>query len=227
LRKVLKEYKERNDIIIEIISFFTKPIFDEGPKDGDPFLTAMAIIIYDDGKGLCEFYKSLNQEQLAHIRNNAKHEINTLLDLYCLMINLKPDLVVSPKDLAALLFLHKKKEEDILSIFDLAEPSKDYSKFLFLRIEPPTILTSLFQIACYEHSKDENEENFIQMEKIAKEMFQMPSNNEYEDMCKLLIAEIPPTDPDSCNDIDFRFSWIRSIYLKARPKKSLISKDIL
>ena len=211
LRDVLKDYHNRKDLEYGIKRIFCKLGLSEGSGERDPFLIALALVYFDCGKGLREFYLSLNKEQRAHVTKYANGGLYyTLMDIFCLSINDQSNPRISSKDLSSLLLLHD--ETDILSMFEVAQLVYLYSKFLFLQVDSPTISTHYFLLVCFEHSSHYTEENYFQMMKIANEVLKMPALVREEENLRLEVSSI--ADPGAYENLNFRFNWIKSIFLK-------------
>jgi hypothetical protein len=178
----------------------------------DPFLTALALVYFENGQGIFEFFSSLNQKQLDYVKKYAISEPHTLLDIFCLRVCQQTDISVRAKDLSLLITL--LFSNNYLSIFEFASPNPLYAELLFVEIEDATILTHFFQLLCFERSKNYTEKNFYQMYKLTEELMGTKDYNEVERAIKAQVADI--FSRKEGGNLNFRFSWIRSIYLKFR-----------
>jgi hypothetical protein len=213
LKGVLNNYKRRNGLPTAVMNFFSKSIANEELKKEDPYLVAVALIYFEGGKGLWEFYKSLDENQLAYVRKYANKELCTLLDMYCAWVYELPNPKINFRDLHALLYLHNDIDS-LLRVLDISHIDRRYARFLFLQIDEPNMFTLFFQLCCFERSRYFTEEYFQKALQIAKEIMCMPQDDDDHMTMKLSIAMI--TDDDEYGDPEYMFNWMRSNYLKIR-----------
>jgi hypothetical protein len=182
----------------------------------DPFLTALSLVYFENGKGFYEFYSSLNRKQRDYIREYATREPYTLLDILCSNLCRQTDLSIRAKDLSQLIAMQFKSK--YLSIFEFASPNPFYAKLLFVEIEDATILTLFFQLLCFERSKNYTEKNLYQMHKLTEQLMSIKAHNEIERAIKVQVAGIS-SEEESVN-LNFRFSWTKSEVHKSKMIKN-------